>query len=89
MQSEKHLQREVVATARQGGECAFRLHLREAKRRVERKLCRRKNVCETQVSPSPALTGALTSPASLNEEHFGLILKTWTVCIIKEPENLL
>ena len=32
---------------------------------------------------------ALTSPAGLNKEHFGLILEIWTVCVIKEPESLL
>lgn len=32
---------------------------------------------------------ALTSPAGLNKEHFGLILEIWAVCIIKELESLL
>lgn len=32
---------------------------------------------------------ALTSPAGLNKEHFGLILEIRAVCIIEEPESFL
>lgn len=32
---------------------------------------------------------ALTSTACLDEEHFRLVLQTWTVSIVKKSKNLL
>lgn len=52
MQSERHLQsnRGCGSSKAEGDECGFRLHLREAKRRVDRKLGARVYACESQPS---------------------------------------
>lgn len=95
MQSKRHLQsnRCSGSSRAEGGEYGSHLHLREAKRRVDSKLNVRVCMCvkwalmACQIMASSIW--ALTSPAGLNKEHFGLILEIWAVCIIEEPESFL
>lgn len=95
MQNRRHLQsnRCSGSSRAEGGEYGSHLHLREAKRRVDSKLNVRACTCVKWALMGWQITAssvkALTSPAGLNKEHFGLILEIGAVCIIKEPESLL